>query len=238
MTTSTPIQKESPEALPILYSLQHCPYAMRARLGILLAQQPVMLRAITMHGKPDEMLTASPKGTVPVLVVDSNHVIDESLEIMLWALTRNDPQNLLYSHQDPDTGQATDQNKALPEMLKIIEENDTQFKPSLENYKRAKRFHHESEAADRLECEPFIQRLESRLTQHDFFMGPTPSLLDYALLPFVRQFSKVNRPLFREGPYTNLQRWLDHHLQSQLFAKAMFKYPLWMESHEVCIFGE
>ncbi len=106
MTTSVPRQKESPEALPILYSLQHCPYAMRARLGILLAQQPVMLRAITMYGKPDEMLTASPKGTVPVLVVDSNLVIDESLDIMLWALTRNDPQNLLYSHQGPNTGQA------------------------------------------------------------------------------------------------------------------------------------
>ncbi len=244
MTTSVPRQKESPEALPILYSLQHCPYAMRARLGILLAQQPVMLRAITMHGKPDEMLTASPKGTVPVLVVDSDRVIDESLDIMLWALTRNDPQNLLYSRQDSNprtdqaTDQETDQNEALPEMLKIIQENDTQFKPSLENYKRAKRFHHASEEADRQECEPFIQRLESRLTQHDFFMGPTPSLLDYALLPFVRQFSKVNRPLFREGPYTNLRRWLDHHLQSQLFAKAMFKYPLWLESHEVFIFGE
>ncbi|MEE9351132.1 MAG: glutathione S-transferase [Thiotrichaceae bacterium] len=236
MTTSAPLQKESLEALPILYSLQHCPYAMRARLGILLAQQPVMLRAITMHNKPDEMLTASPKGTVPVLVVDSNLVVDESLDIMLWALTRHDPQNLLYSH--PNTGQETGQNKALAEMLKVIEENDQQFKPSLENYKRAKRFHHESEDADRLECEPFIQRLESRLTQHDFFMGPTPSLLDYALLPFVRQFSKVNRPLFREVPYTNLQRWLDHHLQSQLFAKAMFKYPLWMKSGEAFLFGE
>lgn len=215
-------------SLPVLYSLQHCPYAMRARLGILLAQQPVMLRAITMHNKPAEMLTASPKGTVPVLVVDSDTVIDESLDIMLWALNINDPQNLLYS----------DQADALPKMLKIIEENDTEFKPSLENYKRAKRFHHESEEADRLECEPFIQRLESRLNKHDFFMGSTPSLLDYALLSFIRQFSKVNRALFRDGPYTNLQSWLNHHLQSRLFAKAMFKYPLWLDNHEALIFGE
>lgn len=217
-----------PSTLPVLYSLQHCPYAMRARLGLLLAQQSVVLRAITMRNKPDEMLTASPKGTVPVLVVDSDFVIDESLDIMLWALSRNDPNNLL----------CREQALALPEMLEIIDENDRQFKPSLENYKRAKRFHHESEEADRLECEPFVQRLEDRLNQHSFFMGPTPSLLDYALLPFVRQFAKVNRQIFREGSYTNLRYWLDQHLQSQLFAKAMFKYPLWLESHESFVFGQ
>ena len=217
--------------LPILYSLQHCPYAMRARLGILLAEQQVMLRAITMHNKPDEMLTASPKGTVPVLIVnaetENETVIDESLNIMLWALNRNDPQNLLYSEND----------QALPEMLKIIEDNDQEFKPSLENYKRAKRFHHDSEEADRLDCEPFIQRLESRLNNQDFFMGDTPSLLDYALLSFVRQFSKVNRPIFRDGSYTNLRRWLDHHLQSQIFARAMVKYPLWLDRGEESLFG-
>lgn len=214
--------------LPVLYSLQHCPYAMRARLGILLAQQSVMLRAITMRNKPGEMLAASPKGTVPVLVVAADFVIDESLDIMLWALSRNDPNDLLYKEQA----------LALPEMLEIVDENDKQFKPALENYKRAKRFHHDSEEADRLECEPFVQRLEGRLNQHSFLMGPTPSLLDYALLPFVRQFSKVNRQIFREGPYANLRVWLDHHLQSRLFAEAMFKYPLWLESHESFVFGK
>jgi len=213
--------------LPVLYSLQHCPYAMRARLGILLAEQPVMLRAVTMNNKPDEMLTASPKGTVPVLVIDADTVVDESLDIMLWALNRNDPHNLLYA----------DQAEALPEMLRVIDENDKEFKPSLEKYKRSKRFHNEAEAADRLACEPFIKRLESRLSAHDFFMGATPSLLDYALLPFVRQFSKVNRQLFREGPYANLRRWLDQQLQSRLFAKAMLKYPFWLETKEEFVFG-
>jgi len=216
--------------LPTLYSLQHCPYAMRARLGILLAQQPVMLRAIVMQHKPAEMLAASPKGTVPVLVLGEEHqnqVIDESLDIMLWALKLNDPENLLYA-ESPD---------ALAEMLKVIHENDGVFKPQLEKYKRAKRFHGDDEEACRLMCEPFIQGLEYRLTQHDFFMGDTPSLLDYALLPFVRQFSKVNRQLFLHGPYTHLQRWLTHHLQSRLYAKAMFKYPLWLDSHEEFIFG-
>jgi len=217
-------------SLPILYSLQHCPYAMRARLGILLAGQPVMLRAIVMQHKPAEMLAASPKGTVPVLVLGAEHqnqVIDESLDIMLWAFERNDPNHLLYA-------QNTD---ALAEMLHVIHENDAVFKPLLEKYKRAKRFHGDDEEQCRLLCEPFIQGLEYRLTQHEFLMGTTPSLLDYALLPFVRQFSKVNRQLYLHGPYTHLQRWLNHHLQSRLYARAMFKYPLWLETGEAFMFG-
>jgi len=210
---------------PILYSLQNCPYAMRARLAILMSQQSVLIRAIGMKNKPAEMLALSPKGTVPVLVLSTEsgtQIIDESLDIMLWALNLSDPDNLLYAED------AT----ALPEMLTIINENDQQFKPNLERYKRAKRFHGDDEEACRLQCEPFIQALEQRLSQHPFLMGATPSLLDFALLPFVRQFSRVNKQLYRQGSYTHLQKWLNHHLQSQLFAKAMLKYPLWLETYE------
>jgi len=216
---------------PILYSLQNCPYAMRARLALLLAQQSVQIRAITMKDKPAEMLLASPKGTVPVLVIDdgdNSQVIDESLDVMLWALNKNDPENLLYAHD----------KKALPEMLKIIEKNDAEFKPTLEKYKRAKRFHGDDEEACRLECEAFIQALEQRLSQHEFLMGSTPSLLDFALLPFIRQFSRVNKPVFAHERYTNLRRWLRYHLQSRLFSRAMFKYPLWLDKHEECLLGE
>nr|CAA6808711.1 MAG: Glutathione S-transferase domain protein [uncultured Thiotrichaceae bacterium] len=213
--------------LPVLYSLQNCPYAMRARLAILLAQQEVQIRAIVMKDKPEEMLLASPKATVPVLVGHNGHVIDESLDIMLWALKRNDPENLLYS-DDPG---------ALPEMLRVITENDEKFKPSLEKYKRAKRFHSDDLEACRIECEPFIQMLEQRLTKNAFFMGTTPSLLDYALLPFIRQFSKINKPVFAEERYSYLRHWLRQHLQGRLFARAMFKYPLWLNNREVCLFG-
>ncbi len=214
--------------MPILYSLQNCPYALRARLAILLAQQTVQIRAITMKDKPREMLLASPKGTVPVLVIDEDHVIDESLDVMLWALNLHDPENLLYS-QDP---------KALPQMLKIIDENDAEFKPNLEKYKRAKRFHGDDLEDSRLDCEAFIQALEQRLSHHEFLMGTTPSLLDYALLPFIRQFSRVNKSEFSHQRYMHLRHWLRHHLQSRLFSKAMFKYPLWLGDHEECIFGE
>ena len=217
-----------PATLPVLYSLQNCPYAMRARLVLLLAQQKVLLRAISLKDKPAEMLLASPKGTVPVLVINSDEVIDESLTIMLWALKRSDPENLLYSQHA---------NK-LAEMLAMIEESDTEFKPTLEKYKRAKRYHGNDLEACRLACEPFIQGLEQRLIQHAFFMGDTPSLLDYALLPFIRQFSRVNKSIFSQDRYSNLHRWLSYHLQSRLFAKAMFKYPLWLEQHEQCVLGE
>jgi len=216
---------------PILYSLQNCPYAMRARLGILMSQQSVLIRAIVMKNKPAEMLALSPKGTVPVLVLGtepSTQVIDESLDIMLWALNLNDPDNLLYAEDA----------KALPEMLAIINENDQHFKPNLERYKRARRFHEDNEEACRLQCEPFIQALEQRLSQHPFLMGSTPSLLDFALLPFVRQYSRVNKQNFQQGAYSHLQNWLKQHLQSQLFSKAMLKYPLWLETYEENILGK
>ena len=210
---------------PILYSLQNCPYAMRARLAILMSQQSVLIRAIVMKNKPAEMLALSPKGTVPVLVLDTEtgtQVIDESLDIMLWALNLSDPDNLLYAEDA----------KALPEMLTIINKNDQQFKPNLERYKHAKRFHADDEEACRLQCEPFIQALEQRLSQHSFLMGSTPSLLDFALLPFVRQYSRVNKQHFKQGAYSHLNNWLKDHLQSQLFSRAMLKYPLWLETYE------
>jgi len=216
---------------PILYSLQNCPYAMRARLGILMSQQSVLIRAIVMKNKPAEMLALSPKGTVPVLVLvtePSTQVIDESLDIMLWALNLSDPNNLLYAEDA----------KALPEMLAIINENDQQFKPNLECYKRARRFHGDDEEECRLQCEPFIQALEQRLSEQPFLMGSTPSLLDFALLPFVRQYSRVNKQQFQQGTYSHLNNWLKQHLQSRLFAKAMLKYPLWLETHEENILGK
>jgi len=219
---------------PILYSLQNCPYAMRARLAILMSGQRVLLRPIVMDAKPADMLAHSPKGTVPVLILNAgdNHrashlVIDESLDIMLWALKQSDPDNLLY---DEDAA-------ALAEMLSIINENDQQFKPNLERYKRAKRFHGNDEEECRLRCEPFIQKLEQRLSQHAFLMGATPSLLDFALLPFVRQFSRVNKQHYRQGPYEHLRHWLKRHLESRLFATAMLKYPLWLDTHEEIILG-
>ena len=215
---------------------------MRARLGLLMARQQVMLRAVTTKNKPDEMLAASPKGTIPVLVLPDLTVIDESLDIMLWALQQNDPEDLLHRGKPEN----------LPAMIELVKHNDKVFKPQLEIYKKAKRFHLDSEIEERQKCEEFIAELEQRLTPNElsaeelsetdqerrYFIGQSPSLIDYALLPFVRQFSRVNRAWFIQAPYPNLRAWLEGHQQSRLYAKAMAKYPLWLDNYEESVFGE
>lgn len=213
--------------LPILYSLQHCPYAMRARMGLLMAQQPVMLRAITMKNKPKEMLIASPKGTVPTLILQDQTVIDESLDIMLWALKQNDPEDLLHKDSPAD----------LPKMIELIRRNDKEFKPQLEIYKKSKRFRTGTEIEERQRCEVFIAELENKLSSEDgHLIGLKPGLIDYALIPFVRQFSRVNKAWFNQAPYPLIRAWLEQHMQSRIYARAMVKYPLWLDTHEECLF--
>lgn len=221
---------------PILYSLQHCPYAIRARLGLFLAKQTVFLRAIVLKDKPPELLAASAKGTVPVLVINQQPeevdsevmVIDESLDIMLWALNKHDPQNLLYR----------DTPEALPEILGLIRRNDQEFITALDKYKCAKRYHDEAQLFYRQQCELFITHLEQRLNNHDFFMGKTPSLADYAILPFIRRFAKVDRQWYLQSSYPNVQRWLKEQLQQPLFTKVMAKHPLWQGQQKECLFAE
>jgi glutathione S-transferase len=201
---------------------------MRARLGILLAQQSVLIRAVVTKNKPVEMLAVSPKGTVPVLIIDHATIIDESIEIMLWALQLSDPQDLL---------QAEDSSK-LDAMLELIWRNDKEFKPNLEVYKLAKRFHKESEVTDRQSCEKFVTELERKLESSHYLMGDRASLADYALLPFVRQFARVDRKWYLQSPYPRLRDWLNRHLQMPLYTKAMAKYPLWLDSHETFLLGK
>ena len=213
--------------LPILYSLRQCPYAMRARLGILLADQQVILRDIIMKNKPDEMLASSPKATVPVLVLSHGQVIDESLDIMLWALKQSDPNQLLNNEQ----------SESLSLMLSLIERSDNEFVNALKKYKAAARYHDPQEVDLRQQCDPFLQEIEGSLTQHAYIMGESPSLVDYATLPFIRQFSRVDKKWFVTSPYPQLHRWLEVHYQNPLFSKAMKKYPQWLENREEIVFG-
>jgi glutathione S-transferase len=209
---------------------------MRARMGLLMAQQQVMLRAITMKNKPEEMLKVSPKGTVPVLVLADDTlsdkvVIDESLDIMVWALQQNDPEDLLHKNSPED----------LAEMLELVSRNDKEFKPQLEIYKKSKRFRTGTEIEERQKCEVFIAELEERLASSNFvdgcFVGKKPGLIDYALIPFVRQFSRVNKAWFKQAPYPLLREWIEQQMQTRLYAKAMEKYPLWLDEYEECLFG-
>ncbi|MEH6443273.1 MAG: glutathione S-transferase [Oceanospirillaceae bacterium] len=212
------------DSSPILYSLQNCPYAMRARLALLLSKQTIIIRAITLKDKPQVMLTASPKGTVPVLILAEGNVIEESFDIMLWALKRSDPSNLLHQDQ-PDIHQ---------QIIQLIQRGDDEFKHPLEQYRASKRYHRDNEIAWREQCEVFIQELEQRLSDNGFFVGNQNSLADYSFIPFMRQFGRVDRKWFAQAPYPHVKAWLATQLQSQLYAKMMTKHALWNEQQQCC----
>ncbi|QYK00740.1 glutathione S-transferase [Shewanella psychrotolerans] len=213
--------------LPIIYSLRNCPFAMRARIAIYKSQQPVLLRDLVLSDKPAEMLTASPKGTVPVLITPKGTVIEESFEIMLWALSMSDPDDLLF----------TGDEKMLDKMLALIYLFDSQFKRCLENYKCAKRYSETNIIECREACEVYIAQLERLLTEHKYLMADRESLADIALLPFIRQFARVERQWYLHSPYPHVRQWLNSYLQSKMFSKVMAKHELWLQNRTDLLFG-
>ncbi|UJF20703.1 glutathione S-transferase [Shewanella sp. OMA3-2] len=214
-------------SLPVLYSLRNCPYAIRARLAIYASGQKVYLRDLVLSNKPAEMLAVSPKGTVPVLVTLDNAVIDESVSIMQWAFSQTDPGD--YRHNSAPN--------ALAEMLFLIERYDNEFKGYLEKYRCAKRYHETSLINDRQKCEPYLAELEMRLSQHQYLMSDKPSLADLALMPFVRQFARVERQWYLQSPYPKLRQWLNCYLQSKMFSKVMSQHSMWLDLKEDVVFG-
>ena len=219
--------------LPILYSLRRCPYAMRARLGILLANQQVLIREIVTKDKPEELLKCSPKGTVPVLVLPDGKIIEQSLQVMVWALELNDPQNLLRKSDD----------EVYHDVFELIEENDNTFIGHLEQYRAAVRYHNEDLVDRRALCEEFLTKLEARLKQgsgypkKSYLFGDTPSVADYAIVPFISQFARVEKKWFNQSHYIGIQTWLRSILDSALYSKTMKAYPLWNESKQNMVFG-
>ncbi|WP_137297889.1 glutathione S-transferase [Psychromonas sp. SP041] len=226
----TTITNQTSIHLPILYSLRHCPYAMRARIAIFKSKQPVYLRDLKLNNKPTEMLALSKNQTVPMLVSSSDsgvEVIEESLNIMLKVLADNDPTQLLAPP-----------NTTLDNMLSLINYYETGLIPANENYKCAKRYQETNIVECRQVCETYLQQLESRLTQHQFLLADTESLMDIALMPFIRQFSKVERQWYQQSPYPLLRAWLNRYLQSPMFTKIMAKHELWVDCHTDIIFGD
>lgn len=201
--------------LPILYSYRRCPYAMRARMALRYSGIETEIREIALKQKPAHMLALSPKGTVPVLVMEDGAVIDESLDIMRWALVRHDPQGWL-------------QDQALSAVL--IAENDGSFKQALDRYKYAVRFPEQPAEVYRATGERFLLALETRLQQHANLLGDAPRLADVALFPFVRQFAAVDAAWWEVSPYPALRGWLDKWVGSRLFESIMQKHPVWVET--------
>ncbi|MGM8909027.1 glutathione S-transferase [Psychrobacter sp. 1U1] len=206
-----------------LYSFRRCPYAMRARLGILFAELQVELREIILKNKPPQMLAISPKGTVPVLQLTDGEVIEESREIMIWALKQDDQQGLL------DT-------EVIHQANALINKNDNEFKHWLDRYKYADRHPEMTQEAYRQRGEAFLHVLEELLTKHTYLLGESITIADIGIMPFVRQFAHVDREVFYSLPYPNLQRWLQHWLAHPVFIQAMTKYQLWQEGDEMVVF--
>lgn len=210
-------------SLSCLYSFRRCPYAMRARLGLLFAELPVELREITLKNKPAHMLAISPKGTVPVLQLADGVVIEESRDIMEWALEQQDPQELLNL-------------KTLHQGNTLIEQNDQEFKHWLDRYKYADRHLEMTQTEYRQKGEAFLQILEALLTKNTYLLGDNVTIADIGIMPFVRQFAHVDRDIFYSLPYPKLQIWLKNWLAHPLFIQAMTKFQPWQDGDEPVIF--
>jgi glutathione S-transferase len=208
--------------LPVLYSFRRCPYAMRARLALAVSGEPHELREIVLRDKPAAMLAASPKGTVPVLVLPDGSVIDESLDIMRWALGRNDPAQWL-----------SDAGASLEAMLALVDANDGDFKRHLDRYKYPNRYPEESAGdapgfarSHRSGAALWLAQLDAQLHQ-EWLFGAQASLADMAILPFVRQFAHTDADWFAAQPWPRLQSWLAAFEASALYNAVMEKHAPW-----------
>jgi glutathione S-transferase len=205
--------------LPILYSFRRCPYAMRARMAIAACGMKVELREIVLRDKPPELIMASAKATVPVLVLPDGDVIDESLEIMRWALGQNDQESWLASDY-PD----------------LIQQNDGPFKMALDRYKYPNRYGLENGLTHRDEGLAILHQIDARLQDCPFLAGPTRGLADIAIFPFIRQFAATDQVWFDAQLSPRLHRWLDELLASDLFVSIMHRYPRWHAGDAPAIF--
>lgn len=195
---------------PVLYSFRRCPYAMRARLALQSAEIQVELREVLLRDKAPEFVAVSPSATVPCLKQD-DLVIDESLDLMYWALEKSDPESWLDMPEEAEA---------------LIAEADGPFKSALDRTKYATRYKDSDPKEQRAIAHKFLRKLDAQLEQ-GFLFGSQPSLADMAILPFVRQFAFIDKARFDAEDWPRLSGWLDAFLQSDRFQKMMPKYAVW-----------
>lgn len=210
-----------PAHRPILWSFRRCPYAIRARLAVLSAGLEVELREIKLQEKPQAFLNASASATVPNLQLGDLN-LDESFDIMLWALEQSDPHGMLDM---PDVGKT------------LIAQNDGPFKAALDHTKYAVRYPDLDPQIERKKASDFIRLLDERLAKSSFLLDVRPTLADIAIFPFVRQFAHIDRAWFDAQPWPYVIRWLDGFLQSAAFQTVMVKRPVWEEGAQAYLFG-
>lgn len=200
----------------ILYSYRRCPYAMRARMALKLANIAVETREVSLRDKPAHMLQISPKGTVPVLQLADGTVIDESLEIMILAFKEHALQGSI--HED---------SRAL------IFDNDSSFKKALDAYKYPERHPNQTQIQHRADGEVFLQKLEHMLSLHAYLLSDDAGIADIAIFPFVRQFAAVDDAWWQTKQYPKLYDWLNGWVESELFNSVMTKNPTYQSKDSV-----
>lgn len=203
--------------LPILYSYRRCPYAMRARMALKLAEIEMEIREISLREKPTHLLQVSPKASVPVLVLPDGSVIEESIEIMLFALKSHALGTNIHAASSA-----------------LITENDNDFKRALDAYKYPERNKNKTQFEHRADGEMFLQQLENLLLQNTYLFEATPTFADYAIFPFVRQFAAVDTVWFDgfnqdSANYPKLRAWLKSLVESDLFKSVMEKQPTYIK---------
>lgn len=214
-------------SMPILYSFRRCPYAMRARLALAASGISVALREVELKDKPAAMLQASPKGTVPVLIVCDGRVLEESLDIMLWALQQHDPDGWLMPESD-----------RLETMLALIAQCDGDFKQHLDRYKYPGRYDGVDAVTHRTAGAEFLNALDARLRQHPYLFGRRSALADMAIVPFVRQFAQTDLDWFNQQPWPALHGWLQGITDSPIFISIMTKQTKWIPGNTRVYFPE
>ncbi|NKB36855.1 MAG: glutathione S-transferase [Gammaproteobacteria bacterium] len=209
---------------PILYSFRRCPYAMRARMAIAAANIRCELREVSLSDKPEQMLTLSSKGTVPVLQLEDGRVIDESLDVMQWALKQSDPESWL--------------NGECGDTQTLIAMNDGEFKAYLDRYKYHVRYPEQSQLVYREKAEEFLQLLENKLEvqKGQALLAEKPGLADIAIFPFIRQFSRVDMNWFGDCSYSLTRQWLHNLEATDRFKLIMKKFKKWEAGEEAVYF--
>lgn len=197
---------------------------MRGRMGLSVSDVSYEHREVLLRDKPAAMLEASPKGTVPVFITNDGDIIDESLDVLIWALGQSDPKGWL------------DCDMAAAEVL--IAANDGPFKHHLDRYKYASRYKDDASRGDvdldhRAAAEDHIDQLETCLDGAEFLLGASQTIADIAIFPFIRQFANTDREWWDSASYPHVRAWLTRHTESALFKSIMKKHPVWVEPDSV-----
>jgi len=194
---------------PVLYTFRRCPYAIRARMALSYSKIKVELKEILLNNRPSELFAISPKGTVPVLCINDTTIIDESLDIMKWAVNQKNPNSWL--------------SVPMKTQFDIIEENDNEFKYWLDRYKYFDRFPDKTRDYYRSQCSVFLTKLNQLLDNNKYLLTNRLIFVDVAIVPFIRQFANVDEDWFQEN-YAKLSNWLNNIMESKLFVSVMDKY--------------